>query len=342
MKSKKIFPALLANEAIKGLCGRDVLRGRASHAYIIDGPDGSGKHTAARQIAMAILCENKSRDDLPCPCGACASCRKAASGFSTSIEYVNRGSAATLQVDVIRKMLSTVSYLPEDGDYKIYIIEDAHKMTVPAQNALLLTLEEPPAHAVFILLTSDSGALLETVRSRAMILKTELLSAEMMLSHLRSMADMGKIPEVGEDKMKLAASAASGCLGRAVELCSAADNTGSLKFRNLGKQLVDALLFESSADALMLCRSLDLKRNEYDDTFTYALLFLRDYMAIKSGSSITLVSVDTAEAAGKASRVSISKLYRIYELLTEAQRDIVQRNASPATVMCTLAAAATK
>ena len=121
MKSKKIFPALLANEAIKGLCGRDVLRGRASHAYIIDGPDGSGKHTAARQIAMAILCENKSRDELPCPCGACASCRKAASGFSTSIEYVSRGSAATLQVDVIRKMLSTVSYLPEDGDYKIYV-----------------------------------------------------------------------------------------------------------------------------------------------------------------------------------------------------------------------------
>ena len=163
-----------------------------------------------------------------------------------------------------------------------------------------------------------------------------------MLLQLSSMADMGKIPDVSEEKMKIAASAASGCLGRAIEFCSAADNTGSLRFRNLGKKLTETLLFESGADALLFCRSLDLKRNEYDDVFTYALCFLRDYMALKSGSEITLVSVDISDTSEKASRVSVSKLYKLYRLLTEAQRDIVQRNASPNTVMCTLASSAAK
>ncbi|MBQ7836818.1 MAG: hypothetical protein IJ389_06140 [Clostridia bacterium] len=342
MNDKKIFPALIANEAIKNLCGKDILRSHISHAYIIDGPDGSGKHTAAKQIAMAILCENKGKSSAPCPCGVCPSCKKAAAGFSTCIEYVNRGSAATLQVETIRKMLSAVSYLPEDGDHKIYIIEDAHKMTTAAQNALLLTLEEPPSHAVFILLTSDSGALLETVRSRALVLKTELLSVHSILSALTSMVDMGKIPDVGTEKMKTAASASSGCLGRAVEFCTASEDSGSMKLRSIGEKLTDTLLFASAAEAIMYCRSVDLKRPEYETVFYYAMAFLRDYIAVKSGADETIVSIDTDKCKQTAERLALPRLYRTYELLRAAEEDITKRNASPLVVLCTLAANATK
>lgn len=339
---KRIFPALLENDAIKGLLGEDILRLRQSHAYIIEGPDGSGKHTAALQIAMAILCENKHKEQLSLPCGICPSCKKIASGFSTSVEHVSRGGAATLQVETIRNMLSGVSYLPEDGDKRIYIIEDAHKMTPSAQNALLLTLEEPPAHAVFILLTSDSGALLETVRSRAHILKTQLLSAAFILSALRDMQDMGKLPPVSEEAMKLAASASSGCLGTAIELCTADSSSPVLKLRELGIRLADTLIFSEPHEAMLWCRSLDLKRADCETVFYYAIAYVRDLTALKNNCQNTLICTDTADARKRASSVALPKLYRIYSLLCSAEDDITRRNASVATVLCTLAANASK
>ncbi len=339
---KRIFPALLENDAIKSLLGEDILRLRQSHAYIIEGPDGSGKHTAALQIAMAILCENKHKEQASLPCGTCTSCKKISSGFSTSVEYISRGSAATLQVETVRNMLSGVSYLPEDGDKRIYIIEDAHKMTPSAQNALLLTLEEPPAHAVFILLTSDSGALLETVRSRTHILKTQLLSASFILSALKDMQDMGKLPPVSEETVKLAASAASGCLGTAIELCSADSSSPVLKLRRLGLELADALVFSEPYEAMLYCRSIELKRADCETVFYYAIAYIRDLIALKNNSTVTLICTDTQEAEARARAVALPTLYRIYSLLCSAQEDITRRNASVATVLCTLAANASK
>lgn len=335
---KKIFPALLKNDAIKELCGKDILRSRFSHAYIIDGPDGSGKHTAAMQIAMSILCENKDSQNMPLPCGACPSCKKAAAGFSTCIEYVNRGSNSTLQVDVIRKMISGVCYQPEDGDYKIYIIEDADRMTAAAQNSLLLTLEEPPAHAVFILLTADSGALLETVRSRATILKTEMLSSPFVFKTLEELADMGRMSQCSAAKMKLAAAASAGCLGRAIQLCSASDSSPELKLRSTGTSLADTLLFESSTEALLFCRGLDVKRGDCETLFYYAIATVRDYIALKSGSDAAIACADIEESRAKANKTSVAKLMSLYNQLESASDDIIRRNASVNTVLCTLAA----
>lgn len=335
-----IFPKLLANNAIKNLVGEDILRGKHSHAYIIDGPDGSGKHTAAMQIAMAILCENKNGNALPC--GNCASCKKIAAGFSTSVELINRGSAATLQVEVIRNMLAGVSYLPEDGDYKIYIIEEAERMTTQAQNSLLLTLEEPPHHAVFILLTTDAGALLETIRSRTHILKTELLTAPFILKALYRFKRDGVITENNDDKLNIAASAAMGSLGNAIALCSKEEASPILKHREIAEKLTQTLLFSGSAEAVTYCRSLSLKRDECESVLFYAMASVRDYITLKSGTKDTLVCTDIEKAQADAMKISLTKLYVIYSLLEAAQNDICKKNASVSTVLCTLAANAWK
>ncbi len=337
-----IFPELLANGAIKDLLGEDILQGKHSHAYIIDGPEGSGKHTAAMQTAMAILCENKGRGGFSLPCGICVSCKKISAGFSTSVEFVNRRKEATLQVKPIRDMLAGVSYLPEDGDYKIYIIEEAEKMTPQAQNALLLTLEEPPAHAVFILLTADSGALLETIRSRAHILKTETLSAQFILKTLYRLSRDGVISENDDKKLKSAASAAMGSLGNAIALCNKNNASPLLRYRELASQLTDALLFAGSAEAVVFCRSLDLKRTECESVLFYSMMTVRDYIALKSGSDTTLSCTDAEKARADATKASLPKLCIVYSLLEAAQDDICRKNASVGTVLCTLAANAWK
>lgn len=336
-----IFPELLGNNAIKELCGKDIKSGKHSHAYIIDGPDGSGKHTAARQIAMAILCHNKEKNS-SLPCGVCSACAKISAGYSTDVQFVNRGQSATFQVETIRNMLSSVSYLPDDGDYKIYIIEEAEKMTTQAQNSLLLTLEEPPSHVVFILLTSDSGALLETIRSRAHILKTEMLSAPLILENLFKKRNEGIINERDDKKLKIAASAASGALGVAIDLCNKTEASPILKYRDIAESLVDTLIFSSTADSVNYCRTIDCKRAECEHILFYAMSAVRDYIAVKNGSSVTLFFTDADAAFEKAAKITVPRLLNLYNLLEEAQDHICRKNASISTVFCTVAANAKK
>ncbi len=337
-----IFPRLLGNHAIKELCGKDILSGKHSHAYIIEGAEGSGKHTAALQIAMAILCAKKGKNDETLPCGSCPSCSKIEAGYSTDVQYVNRGSAATIQVDVIRNMLQGVSYPPDDGDYKIYIIEEAEKMNDKAQNALLLTLEEPPAHVIFILLTTDALSLLETIRSRAHIIKTESLSAPFILENLKKLRSSGKITERDEEKLKIAASASSGSLGCAITLCNKSEGSPILKFREIADRLVYHLLYAGSADAVSFCRGLDYKRAEFESILYFSMTAVRDYIALKNGNESTLFYTDIEKARSEAVKTTIPRLLSIYKLLESAQEDICRRNASVSTVLCTLAANAWK
>lgn len=332
---KNIFPALVGNDSIKKLCGEDILRNKFSHAYIIDGPDGSGKHTAALQIAMAILCSDKTSRSLPC--GICAACKKVKNGFSTCLKYISRGENATLQVDAVRTGLSDIGYRPEDGDSKIYIIEDAEKMTVPAQNALLLSLEEPPPYAVFLLLTTDSGALLETIRSRAHILKTQSLPATVIYKELCSMNDMGTIQNLPDEKLRSAAAASMGALGLAIKLLDPKSSSSHMALRDQALKLANVLLNGTTTETVLLCRSIDLKRAECEKLIFFALSALRDYIATKNSSEDLMFFTDSEEAFEFARKISLSRLYSVYSMLEKAQEDICKKNASVNTVFMTLA-----
>ncbi len=329
---RELFPALLRNSAIKELAGGDILLAKSSHAYIIDGPQGSGKHTAALEIAKALLCENKDNGALPLPCGKCLSCRKADDGFNSCINYINSGDKATISVEKIRQSLSTVNYLPDDGDKSIYIIEDAEKMSTSAQNALLLTLEEPPAHVVFILLTVDSAALLETVRSRAHILKTELFTPSYILSILSS--------ELGySDRIQDAAAAAGGSLGLAKIIASSADDAHIIHRRTSG-ELVHLLTHGSVSEILMFFRDLKIDRSGASVMLMLTMSAIRDLIAYRTGSTSLTYYTNTEDAANAAGTASVAYLSKIYREVEAARDDICQKNASAMTVFSTLACAA--
>lgn len=322
-----IFPALLGNSSIKELCGGDILRRGSSHAYIIDGPYGSGKHTAALEIAKSILCERKGES---LPCGKCISCRKAAEGFNSCISFVNSGDKATISVDTVRRALATVDYLPDDGDKSIYIIEDAEKMTTQAQNALLLTLEEPPAHVVFILLTCDAMALLETVRSRCQTLKTQVFTPPQMLDILRRRYGDG-------ERVQTASASSGGCIGRALEILeSSGDKTAQT--RENAERLAAYLASGESVDAMVFLREIKCDRQGAAELLISTAQAIRDMISERCGSAHYVFYTSKDKVKNAAGNAQLPHLMRMYRECVRASEDIGIKNASASTVFTTLAA----
>ncbi|MFV0362113.1 MAG: DNA polymerase III subunit delta' [Suipraeoptans sp.] len=184
---------------------------KISHAYIMNGRRGSGKKTMAKLFAMTLQCEKSNAD----PCGVCQSCIQAESGNHPDIIKVSHDKPNTIGVDDIREQINnTVTIKPYKGPYKIYIIDQADLMTEQAQNALLKTLEEPPEYAMFFLLTENANILLDTIKSRCVMLKFRNLQDALVKNYL--METMG-IPDYKAD---ICAAFAQGNLGQAIMLAN--------------------------------------------------------------------------------------------------------------------------
>lgn len=162
---------------------------KLAHAYLFTGTRGVGKTSIARLFAKAIRCENPTVDFNPCL--ECQSCRDI--DVATAMDYIEIDGASNNSVDDIRTLIESVQYLPARGQYKIYVIDEVHMLSVSAFNALLKTLEEPPAHAIFILATTDPQKLLGTVISRCQRYDFKNVSVPTLVEHLKKIANVEKI-----------------------------------------------------------------------------------------------------------------------------------------------------
>ena len=151
---------LYGNEALKARLSAAFDSGRVAHSYLLCGPDGSGKHTLARRMAAAMQCTGRGE----LPCGVCTACRKVLSGQHPDVITVNDPEHKLIAVDVIRRMRADMFVRPNEGQRKIYILDQ--DMGEPSQNALLKILEEPPDYGVFLILTANAEKMLATIRSR--------------------------------------------------------------------------------------------------------------------------------------------------------------------------------
>ncbi len=158
---------------------------KLAHAYLFTGTRGVGKTSIARLFAKAIRCENRKPDCNPCL--ICVACKDIDSG--SSMDYIEIDGASNNSVDDVRSLIENVQYLPTRGKYKIYVIDEVHMLSVSAFNALLKTLEEPPAHAIFMLATTDPQKLLGTVISRTQRYDFKNVSVEILSQHLKKIAD---------------------------------------------------------------------------------------------------------------------------------------------------------
>lgn len=208
------FKDIIGQEQIKNHLQNALSTGKISHAYIINGERFSGKEFIAKTFAMALQCETGGLE----PCQECHSCKQALSGNQPDIIRVTHEKPGSIGVDDIRSQINgDIAIKPYSSRYKIYIMNEAEKMTVQAQNALLKTLEEPPAYAVILLLTTNVNSLLQTILSRCVVLNMKPVSDELVKNFLMSQM------QVPDYKAEVCVAFARGNIGKAKLLAVSED-----------------------------------------------------------------------------------------------------------------------
>ncbi len=314
---KEAFSDIVGNDGLRHRLGDDILKGTLAHAYILAGPRGSGKHTIALRFAAALACENRDADGLPIPCLTCPTCRKILEGKSPDIIQIEKN-GQSVKIEQIRTLKNDVLSLPNDLENKIYIIEDADTMTEAAQNAFLLTLEEPPPFVRFFLLCEKPEKLLETVRSRAPSLRTEILPRELVAEQLkRQSPTAATLARTKPAEFEEILTIASGCIGRGLELCDEKERAPLLKQRGLASSFVEIALAKQYASLAELIVSLPKKQDELLPILGNMQSALRDLIALKSAADAPLVFYTDRESATELAFTHSTKaLFGFYEKLS--------------------------
>ncbi|MDR0965031.1 MAG: DNA polymerase III subunit gamma/tau [Myxococcales bacterium] len=266
------FDVMTGQEHIVRTLANAIAQGRVAHAYLFCGPRGVGKTTAARLLARALNCEQGPTSS---PCGVCAACKEIAAG--TSLDVAEIDGASNNGVEDVRQIRERVTYLPQRDRHKIYIIDEVHMLTTQAFNALLKTLEEPPAHVKFIFATTEPHKLPDTILSRcqrhnfrripaASMTKrlSEILHAEGATFSDRAIALVVRQSDGGmRDALSMLDMVLSAC-GKTPTDDEVAEALGAID-RNAAQNVCAALLRRDAASLLaqidaLHCRGVDFKR----------------------------------------------------------------------------------
>lgn len=271
------FKEILGHDQIKEHFQNAVQTGKISHAYILSGEAGMGRKSLAHAFALSLLCEKSTAD----PCMQCHACRQVLSGNHPDLIHVTHEKPASIGVDDIREQINdTIMVRPYSSYYKIYIVDEAEKMTVQAQNALLKTIEEPPSYAVILLLTTNQDVFLPTILSRCVQLKLKPLRDSVVKEYLVQSL------KVEESRADIYTAFARGNLGKAIHLAQAED------FKLMYEEVLHLLKHVKDADISELLD--DIRRLKEDNLDIYECLdfmqmWYRDVLMYKTTKDINLL-----------------------------------------------------
>ncbi len=316
---RRIFTRLYGNGDIKTRLGSAVLSGRQNHALLICGPRGSGKHTLTREIAAALNCENRDNESFALPCALCNTCRRIYEDNFPDIKRLSRdASKATIGVEELRLFREDMFLSATESSYKIYVIEEADRLTPNAQNALLKVLEEPPKNVVIILLSEESDKILTTVKSRAQLVTMQRFTGEEIEKYLSGTSLGASIDasRLAEDVMS-----ADGRIGRAVEIIKSPEKTE--ESRKITLDIIRALRTGAPYSELYSAiAELPAKRAELADAISEILLAISDLVKIKLSADAPLSFFAKREYGENISEgIAPKKLFSAYDALMSAAED---------------------
>ena len=303
------FADIIGHEQIIEHLTNAISMNKVSHAYIFNGPELSGKKMLAEAFAMALQCEAHD----PKGCGKCRSCRQAMDHNQPDIIYVSHEKPATISVSDIRSQINgDILIRPYSSRYKIYIVDEAEKMNQQAQNALLKTIEEPPAYGILLLLTTNADSFLQTILSRCIMLNLKTVADEKIR---RFLMRRYQIPDY---QAEVCAAFAQGNVGKAIQLASSEEfNERKDSCLQLMGKLEDMELYGMNAAVKMIADHKD-EVYEYLDLMT---IWFRDVLYTKaSGDTRELIYKDQLyELRKQAARRSYAGIETILKALELAR-----------------------
>ena len=303
------FHDILGHEQIIAHLQNAIEEDKVSHAYIFNGPEASGKMMLAEAFAMALQCEGEGKR----PCLECRSCRQAADHNQPDIIYVSHEKPNTIGVDDIRTQINNdIDIKPYSSRYKVYIVDEAQKMNQQAQNALLKTIEEPPAYAIILLLTTNADSFLQTILSRCITLNLKAVKEDKIKEYLMKHY---QIPDYQAD---ICAAFSQGNVGKAIQLASSED-FGELKASvlQLMKRLEDIDLYEMTG-AVKQIAEYKLSVNDY---FDLMMIWFRDVLYLKATNDVDglIFKDEVYDIKKQAAKRSYQGIETILEALEKAK-----------------------
>lgn len=328
--SDKYFTDFVGNQSLISRLSRDIEENLLSHAYILEGPRGSGRHKLALSATAAISCTERGGNGGNIPCGKCKNCEKILGGKSPDIITIGlEGERATIGVEAVRQLKNDIYIAPNDLSVKVYIIENADCMTTQAQNAFLLSLEEPPSYIIFFLICENSSLLLETVRSRAPTLRTERIGEKELESYLLSHDKRAReLKESSFDQWKELLCVSSGSIGYATELLDSKCRKQIFEYRRFAKEVISALSSSDKAAAFEAITAFGSKRQDVIYRLSFLQYALRDLILLQKCDTAPLCFFESRETAAELSTHFTSKaLFDLYDASAVAEDDL-ERNAN--------------
>jgi DNA polymerase III subunit delta' len=319
------FSTLIGNDRIKTLLQRAVSEGRIGQSLLMAGPRGVGKYQFAVALAQALNCEQPTFGDA---CGNCVPCRKIARNEHADVRTVLRESqdpsvkkesrSQFIKIEQTRAMSEQAQFRPYEGRRRVFIIDDAEWLRREAANSLLKTLEEPPETSLLILITPKPFVLLDTIRSRCLMLSFAPLAPAQIEQHLRTL-------ETSPDEARLRARLACGSIGRAIEI----DLEKYLEMRDILLELVETLAFSRNGVKLMgvaeyLGRKLE--KDEFEKHLDALLVLLGDLFRLKLREGLgALTNEDILERLERiAGAMSIQRITELTDGIEKIFLDLVR------------------
>lgn len=324
------FEDMVGQEHITKTLKNQIMAGRVGHAYLLNGGRGTGKTTTAKILARAVNCLNPQNGE---PCNECEICKAALAGSLTDI--VEMDAASNNSVDDIRAIRDEVNFLPTLAKYRVYIIDEVHMLSAGAFNALLKTLEEPPAHVKFILATTEPQKLPATILSRCQRFDFKKISNEDISKRLKYVCDESRI-EITKEALNIISVLAEGAMRDALSILERCLQEGNEKIdEDLVKDLVgipklnfiskilEAIIENDIETTIKTVEEIMAQGKDLNNLLWELIKYTKDILVWKTTGKLDIYSKEELKQISEISeKVSKEKLLKIIYTLSELENDM--------------------